>query len=96
MTFTVQDGSQPISHFLLNITQMLGSGGVSTIQTLIAINDALYVNSVEALSEGEKQVVLVVGGLNQLTHYTFQVAAVSEVGEGEFSEPSKPSALGKS
>lgn len=63
---------------------------------MIAADDALYVDSVLALSEGEEQVVLVVGGLQQLTYYSFQVAAISAVGEGEYSDSSKPSALGKS
>lgn len=97
MTFTVRIGSRPVTHFLLNTTQLLGNGGSSKIQQEIAVDDSLYVDSVLALEEeGEWQVVLVVGGLQQLTYYSFQVAAVSAVGEGEYSAPSKPSALGKS
>lgn len=70
--------------------------GAATTQNEIAIDDPLYVESVVVLSEGEKQVVLVVRGLQQLTYYTFQVAAISSAGEGEFSDPSQPSTLGKS
>lgn len=95
MTFTIQDGSHPITHLLLNITK-LSNGGSSTTQEVIAIDNPLYVDSVVELPDfGRKQVVLVVGGLLQLTYYSFQVAAISPVGEGEYSDPSKPSMLGK-
>lgn len=95
MAFTAEDGSRPITSFLLNTTR-ISAGGPATTQNLVAIDNALYVESVVALQEGGKRVVLVVGGLQQLTYYTFQVAAISSAGEGEFSEPSEPSTLGKS
>ncbi len=92
MAFTVRDGSLAITHFLLNTT---ADGSSPTTQRLIDIGDALQVDSVVALSGGQKQVVLRVGGLQQLTHYAFQVAALSPVGQGEFSEHSNLTALGK-
>ena len=96
MTFTIQDGSHPITHLLLNTTKLRSNGGSSTTQEVIAIDDPLYVDSLVELAEpGGKRVVLVVGGLRQLTYYSFQVAAISAVGEGQYSDPSKPSVLGK-
>ena len=95
ITFTVQDGSSPITSFLLNITELVARGGSATFQQLIDIDDVSRVESVLVSSDGDKEVVLVVGGLQQLTHYTFQVSAVSAAGEGEFSDPSSPMALGK-
>ena len=92
MTFTVEEGSSPITDFLLNTTQFLSSGN-STTQEVIGINDAA---SVVGLSGGEKKVVLVVGGLHQLNYYAFQVAAVSVAGMGVFSGSSIPTTLGKS
>jgi hypothetical protein len=62
---------------------------------VIAVDDTLYVDSIEQLEEGGKEVVLVIGGLQQLTYYSFQVAVISAVGEGDYSDPSEPSVLGK-
>lgn len=92
----MESGSHPITSFLLNTTRISSSGGPVTTQNLVAVEDPLYVESVVALTEGGERVVMTIGGLQQLTYYTFQVAAISSAGEGEFSEPSKPSTLGKS
>lgn len=95
MTFMVEEGSYPITAFLLNITRLGSSGTSSTTQIRIDVTDLLYVDSFVELGEGEKKVVLVVPDLQQLHHYTFQVAAESAVGVGEFSEPSNPTTLGQ-
>lgn len=92
MTFTVQEGSRPITGFLLNTTKLDGGGRDSTTQMLIDVDD---VDSLVELIGGEKEVLLVIGGLEQYRYFTFQVAAISIVGEGEFSEPSSPTALGQ-
>ena len=70
--------------------------GENTIeQVLIDINDSLYVDALVDLPDGEKEVVLVIGGQQQLQQYAFQVAAITAIGQGEFSEPSAPQTLGK-
>lgn len=63
---------------------------------MIAIDDQLYVDSLERQdgAEGTLTVQLVVVGLEPFTSYSFQVAAVSRVGVGEFSEATKPTQLG--
>lgn len=47
------------------------------------------------MSDGRKEVVLVISGLEQLQQYTFEVAAISAVGWGDFSQPSSPDSLGQ-
>ena len=93
--FTVEEGSYPMTSLLLNTTQLLSNGGSSTTQEQIEISNVLYVDSVEALTRKQYKIVLTVRGLEQLTFYTFKVAAISAAGEGEFSEPSTPTTLGK-
>ncbi len=95
MKFMVEQGSYPITDFLLNTTRVLSDGESSTSQTLVAVDDPLYVEAVVEVGEGEWEVVMVLAELQQLQLYTFQVAAVSAVGPGEFSESSIPTALGK-
>ena len=95
MKFTVEQGSYPITDFLLNTTRLLSDGGSSTSQTLVAVDNSLYVEAVVELGGGQWEVVMVLVQLQQLQLYTFQVAAISDVGPGEFSEPSKPTTLGK-
>ena len=60
--------------------------GENTIeQVLIDINDSLYVDALVDLPDGEKEVVLVIGGQQQLQQYAFQVAAITAIGQGAVS-----------
>lgn len=94
LTFSVVEGSQPITHFLLNTTS--SSSNSLPSQKMIATDDQLYVESLEREdgAEGKVTVELVVIDLEPFTSYSFQVAAVSGVGVGEFSEATKPTQLG--
>ena len=95
MKFRVEQGSYPITEFLLNTTKLLSDGESSTSQTPVAMDNPLYIDAVVEVGEGEWEVVMVLTELQQLQLYTFQVAAVSVVGPGNFSEPSNPAALGE-
>lgn len=88
----MEQGSQPVTHFLLNITEV---HEVSTIQRQISLSDEAVVESVSAVSDGQLEVVLVIRGLEKSQYYSFRVAAVSSVGVGGFSDPSDPAVLGQ-
>ena len=97
LSFSVLEGSYPITHFLLNTTSLTASN-ISSLpsQKMIAIDDQLYVESLHREDGMEKKlrVQLVILDLRSSTSYSFQVAAISAVGVGEFSEATEPTQLG--
>ena len=93
LTFLVVRGSRPITHFILNITEVVSIGNGPQNQVVISVDDPRYVESIEEVGDEELKVVLVVRRLKMLQQYTFQVAAVSSVGVGEFSDNTDPMSL---
>ena len=91
-------GTEPITHFLLNIT---GTKSETEVQKRFPIDAVKYVDSLEDVVSSEGTVVgyqveVVVTGLEEREVYHFEVAAESGIGVGEFSEPSENAKLGES
>lgn len=98
MSFSVEFGTEPITHFLLNIT---GTKAGTEVQKRFLVDAVKYIDSLEDIvsSEGSVigyQVEIVVTGLEEREVYQFEVAAESSIGAGEFSEPSENVKLGES
>ena len=97
MSFSVEFGTEPITHFLLNIT---GTKAETEVQKRFPVDAVKYIDSLEDISsEGSVigyQVEIVVTGLKEREVYQFEVAAESSIGAGEFSEPSDSTKLGES
>ena len=97
ISFTVEFGSQPITRFLVNITQ---SNSRTESQKQFSLDETKYIESlIEMLnSEGVTtgyDVEIVVTGLKERVAYEFEVAAESSIGVGEFSDSSESTKLGK-
>lgn len=89
ISFSVEEGSLPITHFLIN-TSSVGSSEPPT-QTVVAITDNRFIFSLDEVVDSESgrsvyRVVLVLSRLENQRDYLFQVAAESSLGRGEFSE----------
>ena len=89
LSFTVKEGTKSIIHFLLNTTS---EGDGEPVETVITRGNQELVE-VKELDQGWLAVKLMVSELHSFTRYTFQVAAVSEIGQGEFSSISSPTQL---
>lgn len=93
ISFSVEEGSQFITHFLINITET-GNSDPPT-QITVALGNSTSVSSREEIIDSERglligyAVVLTVTGLEMTREYMFQVAAVSGLGVGEFSDPTR-------
>lgn len=90
-------GTEPITHFLLNIT---GTIYGTEIQKRFPISAVKYIDSLEDIVDYRGDVIgynveFVVTGLKERELYQFEVAAESSVGVGEFSEPSENAKLGE-
>ena len=99
ISFSVEFGSQPITHFYLNVTQ---SDSGSELQKTFSIEERKYVESLTEKTDEATgvtigyDVVMFVTGLSERERYEFEVAAESSIGMGEFSEPSESTRLGES
>ena len=99
LSFSVEFGSQPITHFYLNVTQ---SDSGSELQKTFSIEERKYVESLTEKTDEATgvtigyDVVMFVTGLSEREKYEFEVAAESSIGMGEFSEPSESTRLGES
>lgn len=97
ISFSVEFGTQPITYFLLNVTQTKTG---NELQKRFGLDEKKYIDS---LTEEIDSLGVVVGytvemfvtGLKERTVYEFEVAAGSAIGVGEFSEPSDGTRLGK-
>ena len=85
----VHEGTKSIIHFLLNTTS---EGDGETVETVITRGNQELVE-VKELDQVRLAVKLMVSELHPFTRYMFQVAAVSEIGQGEFSSISSPTQL---
>jgi len=92
LSFVVLEGSESVTHFLLNTTT---NRDRDPYQKVIARGN-LKLLDVTKLDHEKLVVKLMVSELHPFIRYTFQVAAVSEVGEGEFSSVSSPAHLSES
>ena len=91
-------GTEPITHFLLNITEAKSG---AEVQKRFPVDAVKYIDSLEDIINSEGivigyQVAMVVTGLKEREMYQFEVAAESSIGLGEFSEPSDSAKLGES
>ena len=97
ISFSVESGTQPITHFLLNIT-VTKSG--AELQKRFPIDEIKYIDSLKDVVNPEGDLIgydveMVVTGLKEREVYQFEVAAESSIGVGEFSEPSDNARLGE-
>ena len=88
LTFSLRQGSLPITHFLVNYT--LTNSPEPPSQLTVAIDDPTQVSSIEEtdsrVTDREYLVELRVSGLGDSGEYEFRVAGRSELGDGEFSD----------
>ena len=88
LTFSLRQGSLPITHFLVNYT--LTNSPEPPSQFAMAIDDPTQVISVEEtgsrVTDREYLVELRVSGLRESGEYEFRVAGGSVLGDGEFSD----------
>ncbi len=90
LSFSVLEGSATVSHFLLNTTV---NEALDKFQKNISRDDQ---EQVSATSEGGMlHVKLLVLDLQPFTKYSFEVAAVSDIGAGEYSLPTDSAQLSK-
>ena len=99
LSFSVLEGSSPITHFLLNTSSLDSSSNNSgpwPQQQMIMRDNMSYVTLLlrDGVARNVLKVRLMVEGLEPSTYYTFQVAAVSAAGVGAFSTASTPTQLG--
>ena len=93
ISFFVEEGSQSITYFLINITNA-GSSETPT-QLTVTLNDSTLVSSREEIVDSETglligyTVVLTLTELEKQGEFMFQVAAVSGLGVGDFSDPAR-------
>jgi hypothetical protein len=97
ISFSVEFGTEPITHFLLNIT---GTKAETEVQKRFPVDAVKYVDSLEDIVSSEGIVIgyrveMVLTGLKEREVYQFEVAAESSIGVGEFSEPSDNAKLGE-
>ena len=97
ISFSVEFGTEPITHFLLNIT---GTISETEMQKRFPISAIKYIDSLEDIVDYRGDVIgynveIVVTGLKLRELYQFEVAAESSIGVGEFSEPLKNILLGE-
>ena len=97
ISFSVEFGTQPITYFLLNVTQ---SETGSELQKRFGLDETKYIDSLTEKRDSLGSVMgyaveMFVTGLKERTVYEFEVAAASSVGVGEFSEPSEGVRLGE-
>ena len=96
ISFSVEFGTEPITHFLLNIT---GTKSGAELQKRFPISAVKYIDSLKSIiCEGVVigyEVEMVVTGLKEREMYQFEVAAESSIGVGKFSEPSDNAKLGE-
>ena len=97
ISFSVEFGTGPITHFLLNIT---GAISETEIQKRFSISAVKYIDSLEDIVDYRGDVIgynieIIVSGLKLRELYQFEVAAESSIGVGEFGEPLKNILLGE-
>ena len=97
ISFYVEFGTQPITYFLLNVTQ---SETGSELQKRFGLDERKYIDSLTEKRDHQGVVIgytvaMFVTGLRERTMYEFEVAAASSIGVGEFSEPSEGTRLGE-
>ena len=85
-------GSQPITHFLVNITQ---SNSRTESQKRFSLDETKYIESLnsEGVTTGY-DVEIVITGLKERVAYEFEVATEFLIGVGEFSDSSESTKLG--